>query len=217
MKAMAKNPDDRYGSAEELRADLLRFADGRPVEAVDPGMTSMMTALGTTTMMGPTTGRTMAVLDGTTVHPGQDDEERKKRNRRLIIILVVLLVALGIIAFFLLRSVLVSKVDVPDVTGVPQSVATQTLKNDGLAVGTTSFQTNEQDQGHRAVAGPVRRHFGRQELHGRSGGEQRSQHPHRHRALGDRTAADRGHPAHHGPGSELHGQGHHQYQSRSGR
>ena len=37
MKAMAKNPDDRYGSAEELRADLLRFAEGRPVEAGDPG------------------------------------------------------------------------------------------------------------------------------------------------------------------------------------
>ena len=55
MKAMAKNPDDRYGSAEELRADLLRFAEGRPVEAVDPGMTSMMTALGTTSMMGPAT------------------------------------------------------------------------------------------------------------------------------------------------------------------
>ena len=88
MKAMAKNPDDRYGSAEELRADLLRFADGRPVEAVDPGMTSMMTALGTTSMMGPSTGRTMAVLDGTALHPGQDDEERKKRNRNLIILLV---------------------------------------------------------------------------------------------------------------------------------
>ena len=37
MKAMAKNPDDRYRSAEELRADLLRFAEGRPVEAGDPG------------------------------------------------------------------------------------------------------------------------------------------------------------------------------------
>ena len=142
MKAMAKNPDDRYGSAEELRADLLRFADGRPVEAVDPGMTSMMTALGSTSVMSPTTGRTMAVLDGTAVQPGQEDLERKKRNRRLIILLVILLVALGIIAFFLFRSVLTSKVSVPTVTELPVSVATQTLKNDGLAVGTTSFETN---------------------------------------------------------------------------
>jgi beta-lactam-binding protein with PASTA domain/tRNA A-37 threonylcarbamoyl transferase component Bud32 len=142
MKAMAKNPDDRYGSAEELRADLLRFADGRPVEAVDPGMTSMMTALGTTSMMGPSTGRTMAVLDGTPLHPGQEDEERKKRRRNLIILLAVLLVALGIIAYFLISSLLVSKVNVPDVVGVPRSVATQTLKSDGLAVGTVSFATN---------------------------------------------------------------------------
>ncbi len=37
MKAMAKSPDDRYATAEEFRADLLRFADGRPVEAGDPG------------------------------------------------------------------------------------------------------------------------------------------------------------------------------------
>jgi serine/threonine-protein kinase len=146
MKAMAKNPDDRYGSAEELRADLLRFAEGRPVEAVDPGTTSMMTALGTTSMMGPATG-TLAVLDGTSVLPGQDDAERKKRNRRLVIVLVVLLVALGIIAFFLLRSVLVTKVDVPAVTGEPQAVATQILKNEGLAVGTVSFQTNTKTKG----------------------------------------------------------------------
>jgi eukaryotic-like serine/threonine-protein kinase len=64
MKAMAKNPDDRYGSAEELRADLLRFADGRPVEAGDPGATSMMTAVGATQAMPATTGRTMAVPGG---------------------------------------------------------------------------------------------------------------------------------------------------------
>src|ERR1700689_3310309 len=46
MKAMAKNPDDRYGSAEELRADLLRFADGRPVEAGGPRGTPPMTRVG---------------------------------------------------------------------------------------------------------------------------------------------------------------------------
>src|SRR5580700_4732116 len=60
MMAMAKNPDDRYRSAEELRADLLRFADGRPVEAADPGVTSMMTAAGVTQAV-PTAPRTMAV------------------------------------------------------------------------------------------------------------------------------------------------------------
>ena len=143
MKAMAKSPDERYGSAEELRADLLRFADGRPVEAVDPGMTSMMTALGTTTMMAPTTGRTMAVLDGTALHPAQDDEARKKRtaawssswsspggprHHRLLPA----------------QLLLVSKVTCPDVAGSTQSVAAQTLKSDGLALGTPSFQTNSQ-------------------------------------------------------------------------
>ena len=66
MKAMAKNPDDRYGSAEELRADLLRFADGRPVEAGDPGLTSVMTAVGATQAVPMTTGRTMAVPPGGT-------------------------------------------------------------------------------------------------------------------------------------------------------
>ncbi len=60
---------------------------------------------------------------------------------------MVLLVALGILAFFLLSSVLTSKVNVPAVTGVPQSVATQTLKNDGLVVGTVSFKTNSTTKG----------------------------------------------------------------------
>ena len=115
MKAMAKDPDDRYGSAEELRADLLRFADGRPVEAGDPGVTSMMTAVGATQVVATTTGRTMAIpVDGRPPPPSREDLERKKRTRRLVILLVVLLVALGVIAFFLLRVVLGGNVTVPE-------------------------------------------------------------------------------------------------------
>src|SRR5580658_2392926 len=64
MKAMAKDPAARYGSAEELRADLLRFADGRPVEAGDPGLTSVMTAVEATQAVPMATGRTMAVPQG---------------------------------------------------------------------------------------------------------------------------------------------------------
>jgi eukaryotic-like serine/threonine-protein kinase len=150
MKAMAKNPDDRYGSAEELRADLLRFADGRPVEAGDPGVTSMMTAVGATQAMPATTGRTMAIPAGTGAGPpppSREDLERKKRTRNLIIVLVLLLVALAVIAFFLLRSVLGGNVTVPNVVGLPAAQATQTLHNDHLTVGTSTVQTSNTTKG----------------------------------------------------------------------
>jgi beta-lactam-binding protein with PASTA domain len=150
MKAMAKNPDDRYGSAEELRADLLRFADGRPVEAADPGLTSVMTGVvAATTAVPMTTGRTMAVPAAGGPSPSREDEERKRKTRILIISLVVLLVALAVIAFFLLRSLGVfgGNVSVPDVVGLTSAQATQTLHNDNLTVGTSSVQASSTTKG----------------------------------------------------------------------
>src|SRR6202046_2166146 len=149
MKAMAKNPDDRYGSAEELRADLLRFADGRPVEAGDPGLTSVMTAFGATQAVPMTTGRTMAVPPAGPP-TSQEDLERKKRTRNLIILLIVLLVALAIIAYFLLRSLGVfgSNVTVPNVVGLTASQATQTLHDDNLTVGSSTVKTSTTTKGN---------------------------------------------------------------------
>jgi eukaryotic-like serine/threonine-protein kinase len=149
MKAMAKNPDDRYGSAEELRADLLRFADGRPVEAGDPGLTSVMGAVAATQAVATTTGRTMAVPGGVGPSTSRQDEERKKRTRNLIILLVVLLVALAVIGFFLLRSLGVfgNDVTVPNVVGLTAEEATQTLHNDNLTVGSSTVQASTTTKG----------------------------------------------------------------------
>jgi eukaryotic-like serine/threonine-protein kinase len=135
MKAMAKDPAQRYGSAEELRSDLLRFAEGRPVEAGDPGATSMMTAAGATRAVPKAQNRTAVV--GAVPPTASEEEERKKRTRRLIILLVGLLVALAIIAFFLLRSVFGGNVTVPDVVNQTTAQATRTLQNDNLTVGKT--------------------------------------------------------------------------------
>ncbi|MGO8864472.1 MAG: Stk1 family PASTA domain-containing Ser/Thr kinase [Acidimicrobiales bacterium] len=156
MKAMAKNPDDRYGSAEELRADLLRFADGRPVEAGDPGVTSMMAAVGVTQAVATSTGRTMAVPAGPAPTTSREELERKKRTRNLIILLVLLLVALGVIAYFLLRSVGVfgGNVSVPDVVGLSVSQATQTLQNDHLTVGSSTVRTSNTTKGDVVSSDP---------------------------------------------------------------
>ena len=63
MKAMAKSPSDRYATAEEFRADLLRFVDGRPVEASDVAATTTMGAIGATEAV-MVTGSTQAVPVG---------------------------------------------------------------------------------------------------------------------------------------------------------
>src|SRR5580704_1135947 len=143
MKAMAKDPAARYGSAEEMRADLLRFADGRPVEAGDPNVTSVMGAAAAgaaaTTMMSPASGRTMAVPAGgiAAADSNRDDAARKRRTRNLIWLLVLLLIALGVIAYFLFSS-LNGNITVPNVVGQTTAAATQTLQSDGLTVGLPS-------------------------------------------------------------------------------
>ena len=145
MKAMAKNPDARYASAEEFRADLLRFADGRPVEAVDAGVTSVMAAAGVTSVM-TTTGRTIAVPPATAPPGGRrEDEGRRRRTGWLIALLILLLVALGVIAFFLLRSL--GNVSVPDVVGQTQANATTQLQNAHLSVGHVTSRESARAKG----------------------------------------------------------------------
>src|SRR2546423_1511182 len=50
MQAMAKDPDYRYNNAEELRADLLRFRQGRGVTATPPVTSAATQAVPVTTV-----------------------------------------------------------------------------------------------------------------------------------------------------------------------
>ncbi len=118
MKAMAKEPDDRYRSAEELRADLVRFGNGQPVAAA-ADVTRVVTAVGAGAALGaagaasvlagdPT--RIQAAAGGTATLPvtpggmgpdglGPDGESPEERRGRvwmysgLAALLVVLLAA----------------------------------------------------------------------------------------------------------------------------
>ncbi|HEX2026312.1 MAG TPA: Stk1 family PASTA domain-containing Ser/Thr kinase [Actinomycetota bacterium] len=128
MKSMAKNPDNRYQTAEEMREDLDRAAAGMPTLA--------------TPLLGgePTQAVTRRMPeDGTAVMTGVPPDERPERKRRWWIALLVLLLlaALGAAAFFLVRELLPQEptgVLVPDVVGETEDDAIRILEDRGFRV-----------------------------------------------------------------------------------
>lgn len=153
LKSMAKDPDHRYATAEELRADLLRFNEGRSVLAMnDP--TAMQAALGATAVVGAVGGadvtqaisaQTRANVVGPSDNGAGEVNRDRNRTRTYVIILVALLVILAIVGVLLARQLGylggASSFNLPNVVGKPVAQATNTLKNDGLTVTTTNQAT----------------------------------------------------------------------------
>jgi serine/threonine-protein kinase len=146
MKAMAKSPDRRYGTAEELRADLLRFTEGLPVLAGDPAATSVQAAVGATVAVGAVAAGAATTTAQPRIRPQhvddvpeEDDEEAaRRRTKRLWIILGVLLLALAVVGILLARTLGASSTfAMPNVVGQTVASATTTLEDKGLTIGAT--------------------------------------------------------------------------------
>src|SRR5665213_3476200 len=157
LKSMAKNPAHRYATAEELRADLLRFNEGRSVLAMeDP--TAMIGVAGATTTMAAVGAMdaTRAVdsvggrgSDGGLTGPEGEapDETGSNRTRNYAIALVLLLLLLAVAGFFLGRNLGYfggnASFNLPSVVGQQAPVATATLRADGLNVTQTQQVSND--------------------------------------------------------------------------
>jgi beta-lactam-binding protein with PASTA domain/tRNA A-37 threonylcarbamoyl transferase component Bud32 len=149
LKAMAKDPAHRYGTAEELRADLLRFNEGRSVLAMDDA-TAMLAAAGTTQAIQSVGGRDVtqlvAATDGADEEP-VEEEDGSNRTRTYAIILAVLLILLVVAGYFLGRNLGyfggASSFNLRSVVGEPVAEATTKLKNDGLVVDTSNQVSND--------------------------------------------------------------------------
>ena len=147
-KAMAKNRANRYSSAEELRADLLRFNLGQPVSAVPaapapPPPVAAATGVMTAARPGPAPEPTLiqSRMEGTrVVAPGDTmvqyaDDGPRARTSVYIIILVVLLALLGTLLFLVGRQLGVGgteEVTVPQLIGRPVADAEAELRSAGL-------------------------------------------------------------------------------------
>jgi serine/threonine-protein kinase len=146
MKAMSKNPANRYQSAADMRSDLLRAVAGQRVEA-----TPVMGDAEKTAIIGAPPGGYGDYDDDR----WEDDEGTDRRRRRRIIAIVAvvgLLLLGGAIALAMALSgdeepaaPTVQQVQVPQVVGAEQATAEDMLNDAKLELGEVTPRPTDDD------------------------------------------------------------------------
>jgi beta-lactam-binding protein with PASTA domain/predicted Ser/Thr protein kinase len=155
LKAMSKNPANRYQSAADMRNDLLRALAGQRVEA-----TPVMNDAEKTTVLGATPGYGDGDWD-----EGDDEAARKRKRTRMVIAVVAAVLVLGgvITAALLLNNggdeetPAVQQVAVPTLVDLPQADAEAAITGAGLVVGdvTTEITNDDAQVGNVVSSNPA--------------------------------------------------------------
>jgi eukaryotic-like serine/threonine-protein kinase len=155
LKAMAKDPADRYQSAGEMRNDIQRALSGVPVAApMHSEVYSGTRRMGSATQAA---GRTSAIPAYSYGPPdGPEDEPRRRRIWPWITALVVLLVIAAGFVLFRVLSGTGSPYSVPNVVGQTQQAAAKSIVNHHLLVGTvTKVNSNSVPAGNVISTSPT--------------------------------------------------------------
>jgi eukaryotic-like serine/threonine-protein kinase len=133
LKALAKNPSNRYQTASELASDLERFRNGQAVTATPvmagAGATQVISRAGGTTALPPTT----------------EPEQRGERDPwKIALIVTAIVLALGVLGFFLVRALQPETplVTVPNLNGQLASAACDQLQQMHLKCDRSQKQTD---------------------------------------------------------------------------
>jgi len=154
LKAIAKDPDQRYQTAEQFARDLRSAQVGGPVAAAafDPGAeaTRLMGA-GTVAGAGATSVMTGGPLAQTT-----GDRGRRRRRWRWVLVIVLLLLVIAAAAYGLVRAMGAGSVAVPTVVGKSKAAALTRLQEAGFKVGSVQEEYSDKyDAGVVSRQAPV--------------------------------------------------------------
>ena len=149
MKLLQKQPENRYATAEDLRADLRRYLEGQPVLAMGEAVADPTTAVPAT---GPPTTAMPIATGGGAPYPPPDayDDERRGRSGWLVAITVLGLAVLAAVLFLVgsnLSSSGAEKLPVPTVVELPVEEAVAELEANGFEVDRVDEVNAEKPQG----------------------------------------------------------------------
>ena len=160
LKALAKDPADRYQSAREMKADITRVLAGQQATAVVPRIeqdamaTRRARHAATQTQVAPPPPPTMLapMAEGDEEEP--EEEERKSRVGLAVLVTVIILLVLGGGAYALYQvltpnQTTVEQVEVPIVLTYTDKQATEQLEARGSqGQGEVGQRQGRRDQGH---------------------------------------------------------------------
>ncbi len=124
--AIRKNPAERYQSAEEMRADLLRYLDG-----AEPIAAAALIAAAPTAMIPPPVPVPATPVPAAGTVFAEPVEERSQTGYWVAVGAMVVVLLIGVVLLFRLLSggdPVAAEVEVPDVTGVPAQDAFEQLQ-----------------------------------------------------------------------------------------
>lgn len=142
MRALQKNPGNRYQTAEEMRGDLLRFLSGLPVGAIDPeGATRLVAATPPPTVPPDEAYRQMTALP-----------PERRTPWSVVIGSILLLVVVLVAGLYLIDALQASDtgselVEMPSLLGATEAQAIDELQDQGLRFILTRRPSDDFEEG----------------------------------------------------------------------
>jgi len=169
LKSLSKNPQARYPSAEDLRADLRRYREGGQIGVAAAPVVAAPAPAVDATQAVPATAATAAYGAYPPATQGYDagyyDEELEppRRNGAFIVVLLLLLAVMAGVLFLLAQTLGVfdggddepaEVATVPNVIGQQEADARATLEEAGFVVATEYEENPEFDDGEVSAQDP---------------------------------------------------------------